>query len=591
MRTAESRAADFEAPSPAPDTSALRQQVRSRTALIFIVLAATAGISPFFFLGNPSGHDIEFHLSSWMEVARQWHEGIIFPRWSEWANWGFGEPRFIFYPPVSWLLGAAFGSLLPWKMVEGAIVWLALVVAGISMWTFAREWLSGPAAVAAAVLFAADPYHLVMLYYRSDFAELLAAALFPLLFWGAIHVARHESRYVPALAVAFAAVWLCNAPAGVMATYSVVLILIVASVADRKLYPLLWGALAVLAGFALTAFYLVPAAYEQRWVQIAGALTTSLQPSHNFLFARNNELGFVQFNTRVSRVAAGMIGATVIAAILFARRFRNLRMLWWMLLAAAIASTFAMFPASLFLWRVLPKLWFVQFPWRWLDVLAVPLALFIAGAAASFRKQWAFGLVILIAAAGIVTAATLIVRDGWWNGHDVEHIASEIRIGHGFTGMDEYAPLGSSHWDLPGAPQTDDPDAPIPPETPRIEGEDSLTHEIVPAKDITADYQAWSAEHRHFTVKTQRDVSIVLRLLNYPAWLVRVDGARVQPGYEPDTGQMVLRLEKGTHQVDLIFRRTWDRTLGGVISIIAAISLLLATYGLSRAAQAGSAAR
>ena len=92
-------------------------------------------------------------------------------------------------------------------MVEGAMIWLTLVAAGVSMWIFAREWLSGPAAVVAAVLFAADPYHLVTLYYRSDFAELLAAALFPLLFWSAIHVARRERRYVPALAVAFAAIW------------------------------------------------------------------------------------------------------------------------------------------------------------------------------------------------------------------------------------------------------------------------------------------------------------------------------------------------------------------------------------------------
>lgn len=455
------------------------------------------------------------------------------------------------------------------------MIWLTLVAAGVSMWIFAREWLSGHAAIVAAVLFTADPYHLVTLYYRSDFAELLAAALFPLLFWSSIHVARREKRYVPALALAFAAIWLCNAPAGVMATYSTVLLLLVVCIAEHKPAGLLWGGLALFAGFALTAFYLFPAAYEQRWVQIAGALTTSLQPSHNFLFAHNNELGFVQFNTRVTRVAMGMIVATIMAGFVSARRFRHSRVLWWTLVTAAAASIFIMFPPSLFLWRLLPKLWFVQFPWRWLDVLAIPLALFIAGTAESFRKRWAFSLVFLIAAAAMIACATLIIQDAWWDGKDAAYIAREVQAAHGFDGMDEYTPLGSTHWDLPGAPQTDDKDAPIPPETPRVEEEDPDSGDVAPAKDATVSYQAWSADHRRFNVDAKRDISIDLRLLNYPAWVVRVDGVHVRPGYEPDTGQMVLPLTAGNHRVDIAFHRTWDRTLGGIVSLLAASFLLL----------------
>lgn len=511
-----------------------------------------------------------------MEAAHQWRLGIIFPRWSEWANWGYGEPRFIFYPPLSWMLGGLFGSLLPWKLIPGVMIWCTLIVAGVSMWIFAREWLPGPASIAAAVFFLADPYHLVTLYYRSDFAELLAAALFPLIFWAAIHLARGERRYAPALALAFAAVWLSNAPAGVMASYTVVLILLVAFAIEHKPHALVWGAVALIAAFALTAFYLFPAAYEQRWVQIAGALTPSLQPSHNFLFAHNNELGFVQFNTRVSRVAVSMIAATCIAGALFARRFGSRRVLWWTLLAASVASVFVMLPISLFLWRLLPKLWFVQFPWRWLDVLAVALALFIGGAAASFQKRWAFWAVIVVAAAGIITVAKLIIHDAWWDDQDASYIAREIQVGHGFDGMDEYTPLGSVHWDLPGAPQTDDKDAPIPAETPRVEEEDPDSGDVVPPKDATVTYQAWSPERKRFTVTTNLDdLFIDVRLLNYPAWVVRIDGKQVQPGYEPDTGQMLFELTKGKYQFDIRFRRTWDRTFGGVISLLALIAMLV----------------
>jgi len=221
------------------DRLAAPQPASSRFPMLLVAIAATAVIAPMLFLGQASGHDFQFHLASWLDVAGQWREGTPFPRWAEWANWGFGEPRFIFYPPASWMLGAGLGSILPWKLAPGAFIWLVLVLAGYAMWRFASEYLPPGQAAGAAVLYAVNPYNLVTAYYRSDFAELLAGAIFPLLLWATLRAIRDGWSGVPRMAFFFAAVWLSNAPAAVLATYSVALIAFVSLIQQRKAKPLL----------------------------------------------------------------------------------------------------------------------------------------------------------------------------------------------------------------------------------------------------------------------------------------------------------------------------------------------------------------
>ena len=182
------------------------------------------------------------------------------------------------------------------------------------MWKLVREWLPARKPIVAAVLFAVSPYNLIIVYYRSDFAELLACALLPLLLWAALHVAREEWRRVPALAIVFAGIWLSNAPAAVIATYSLALIIVVICVVRRSFRPMVPIAVAMIAGFGLGAFYILPAVWEQRWVQIGQAMAANLHWTQNFLFSRAGDPEFVLFNWKVSGVALGMMFVTGIAA-------------------------------------------------------------------------------------------------------------------------------------------------------------------------------------------------------------------------------------------------------------------------------------
>jgi hypothetical protein len=565
--------------TPSPENSEEQSQVRGRYRVWLLafgasLLASVLIVMPFFWLGSPSGHDIAFHAGSWLDAAGQWKEGIVFPRWTEWANHGFGEPRFIFYPPLSWMLGAALSFVGGWDAVPGVFVVLVQTLAGMCAFALARRVLPERAALFGAFCYAANPNALLIVYLRSDFAELLASAFFPLLFLVAFELngvlenrKRSFSHGMGMFGIIFAVVWLSNAPAGVLASYSVTLVFVWAAATRKSWLPLARGGVGVALGFGLAAFYIVPAAYEQRWVNIAQALSTGLLPQENLLYSQTGDPEHNFFNWVASSTAVLMIvltGAAAIAArrgVMCEEERGEKRKLWGVLLLLSAAATLLMFRVTAILWRVLPELRFVQFPWRWMSILAVAFAVF-AGASVARRRGWILMIPVVVILGG---TGAFLAKQGWWDGDDIPTLQAAIEQGDGFDGTDEYDPVGDDHYNLPAK-------ASLVRMLPPDEDSSKMPNAIVSV-------ERWTAEEKVLRVKAQGTLRLALRLINYPAWRVEVNGRQIAPEQADDYDQMIVPLGAGESRVRVLFTRTRDRTLGGVLT---AASLLAAVFLMRR---------
>jgi hypothetical protein len=515
-----------------------------------IAAAAFAVEIPFFFFGTPSGHDVEFHLYSWLEVLGQWRHGIFYPRWAGLAHFGYGEPRFIFYPPASWLLGATLSAIVPWTLAASVYIWLVLTAAGVSMFLLARRWLERGGALFAAVLYAVNPYHLVIVYWRSAFAELLAACLLPLLLLFILKAVEDEQRMIAPLGIVLAAAWLTNAPAAVMIHYSMALLIVFFAVTKRSPRLLLEGAAAVALGACLTSFYLLPAVYEQKWVDIGEAVSAGSRPADNFLFIHTTDPDHDAFNRIISWVA--VLEITVIAAGAIAAKIRKqLNFPLWQLLGWGTVCAFLLFRVSLVFWKILPKMQFMQFPWRWLLCISLIFSIFVALG----LQRWWMRTIVCVLSIVVVAAAWTRVQAPWWdNAADLREMQDNMESGAGYEGTDEYTPLGA---DPAAVDKT--------------------------ARDVTVDGPAraaihvlrWTAAAKEFTAQVSSADQLALKLFPYPAWKVQVNGHSIPTSVRKSTGQILIPVPAGLNRVQIRFVRTWDRTAGAWISTVMFVLVLL----------------
>lgn len=561
----------------------------TRPALIgglAIVLASLLVWIPFFVRGISCGHDFDFHFESWYEIAQAWKHGQLYPHWAQSPNWGAGEPRFVFYPPLAWLFGAALGLCVGWSLAAPVMLWLLLAATGLAVRALARNWLGEATSSLAGCFAIFSGYTLFTAFERGAYSELACGALLPLLLLYALRTNNPEARSVAQkaldgsalpLAIVIALLWLTNVPAAIMACYLMAFLALLTAWLERSWWPLARALVAVPLGLLGAAVSILPAVFEQRWIQIAAATDTGMRIDDSWLFSRHPAANMA-FHDAVLLLASWLVVAMVtatLAAFLVARRRRQLATLPRAPLALFISLPFLVlflqFPLSSFFWALLPKFYLLQFPWRLLLVLEAPLAIFSAAALASKRlRAWLLSCFFAAAALLLITATSGLF---FYQNCDVDDSATAqvagIQSGAGVQGTDEYAAPDTDNGlvpsGLPDACLLEDAQATL------AENNGDTTPAWDPAEErCDAVYRArhWQPDSKSLTAVTDEDGFLVLRLRQYPAWKITVNGVVQKNLPHRQDGLITIPVSEGTNQVEIRWTTTPDIWLARALSLL-----------------------
>jgi hypothetical protein len=233
---------------------------------------------------------------------------------------------------------------------------------------------------------------------------------------------------------------------------------------------------------------------------------------------------------------------------------------------------------------------FLQYPWRWLEAVEASMAIFAVTAI------WPLGrrarVTVLAVCSAVFLASTVYAAKIFFEVcYPEDTVASTLfdyRTGAGFEGMYEYEPPGgddsSIATGLPdaclvsdlsivlGKPDPDDPDAnPI----------WSPDQGSCQATFATLHGSQTNPEHREIRATTAHAGYLILRLVSYPAWRIRVNGQLAAALPRRDDGLIVVPVPQGAVHVTADWTRSPDVLAGRWVSALS-LFLLAALWWVER---------
>jgi hypothetical protein len=318
-------------------------------------------------------------------------------------------------------------------------------------------------------------------------------------------------------------------------------------------------------GFGAGAISLASALFERGYVSADRALRFGY--IHSFLFdnivsalrvpsflrAQKRQY-FDDWLTHVAILVLLLLVVSLVAVLI--SRQRQLLLKIGTVRAAIVVTVFSLLVTTRLsspLWRTIPQLPYMQFPYRWLVVATFGSCLLAGVAASTVTRGFKLKYHVVAALAGVLCLT------GWIDKKAINRASYDRQTLEVSLSIPE-SPEYRTRWRDKNA-----------------RDKKQLPPLVATEGDASIDVIDGEGAKQSYVVNAHTASTLRLRQLYFPGWVARVDGSPI--AISPDqSGNMQLKVEPGEHMLDLDFEDTWPRTAGKVTSAATALALLIMAY-------------
>jgi len=537
--------------------------------LVFLTYLVIASVSHYrlWFGELPIGDDSSYHYLWIQTFTHQFISGEIYPRWLATTNYGYGSPTFVFYAPLLYYISAFFHVL--GLDLEGVIATLftgmTLCLGYFGYLCMYDEW-GRFSAFFTGLFFLLSPYFFMNLYTRFAIAEALAITLIPIGILATLSKTLNNSRKLLLVLISFL-LSISHLPSLLLLSIFWIPFAIVAYY-KSSVKSMMLTLLAIILGWGLASFYLIPVIAEKSSVSIEfmknvgggygknlfGVLDISEPASRYFQWWKKEAILFM------------FCGLT--SGFFCIKNTRHRRTLA-VLVLAFVAVSFMMSFLSRPIWDTIEILQSVQFPWRLMGLLSGVTALSVGfllytAPTKKVRAILTFVLCIVLFFSvrdikRIVVDAPTLQQPGWYL--DEPRFVKKLE----YTMIAIEQPLAGLRHDVPEYRPATGNSRVFEPKP----GEPSVKINHGQAK-----VERWDTNTRVVSTNAPSIASVTLRVYDYPAWKLYLDGTPIEKQRSGE-GTIMAQVPPGKHQLVLQYEWTPAMYIGMSMSLLSLVVVIV----------------
>lgn len=507
------------------------------------------------------------------EMDRCLKDGQIPCRWAPDMSYGYGQPLFNYYSAFPYYLTGLVRQLGVSNIDTVKIAFLLSIIAGgIGAFLLAAEFLTLPASFIVSLVYIASPYRALDIFVRGALSEIWAVSLIPLVILYIVRTIKNKRSASPLLLSLSLGAFLTSH--NLITLVSVPFIAIFALVywlsESKRISVLKRLLLSATIGAGLSAFFTLPVLFERNLIQQSQLFSGYFDYNAHFLTLRQlflpSSWGYgpsvfgpgddLSFFIGILPLLALVLSPLTIF-IFLRQKNHKMAILSLIFVIFSLISLFLTHTQSAIIWRYLPLLHYLQFPWRMLGLTLVFTSLLLGLVFMALpHKSKPYVFVLMSLAVVLLNLSIFRFNKFSFNSTDQDILSSSQISQLSRGGLTDYLPQS-----VRKEPESTAPDKP------RIIG-DKTDLKLFEKRSnyFAAEFDVYSDE-----------VTVIFPITYFPGWTL-YHNRQPQPmrfTYDNDLGLITIKLNKGTHLIQAWFEDTPVRTVANIITFLSGAGLII----------------